>query len=117
MALNVLNTLHSAGVSEAELQSVKAYLKGQFPPTLETTDRLAATLARQEFYGLDDSDVNAYARQVDAVTAADANRVIRQYFPSENLVFVLIGKASEIGAIARKYAETVELKEISEPGY
>ena len=96
---------------------MKAYLKGQFPPTLETTDRLAATLARQEVYGLDDSDVNAYAQNVDSVTVADANRVIRQYFPSENLIFVLIGKAAEIRAIASKYAGTVEVKEISEPGF
>ncbi len=29
---------------------------------------------------------------------ADINRVIKQYFPLDNLVFVLIGKASEIEA-------------------
>jgi len=40
--------------------------------------------------------------RVDAVTAADARRVIQQHFPLENLVFTLIGKSSEIAPLAKK---------------
>ena len=117
MALEVLDALHTKGITETELQSVKAYLKGQFPPTLETTDRLASTLTRQEFYGLDENDVNSYVARVEAVTLAEAGRVIKQYFPRENLAFVLIGKASEIEPIAKKYAPQIDVKTISEPGF
>ena len=117
IALSVLETLHETGVTEAELQSVKAYLKGQFPPTLETTDRLASTLSRLEFYGLDESDINGYTAKVDGVSVSEARRVIGQYFPRENLTFVLIGKASEIEPVARKYGPKIDIKRIGEPGF
>ena len=48
---------------------------------------------------------------------ADVNRVIKQYFPLDNLVFVLIGKASEIEAVAKKYAPVVDRKSISAAGF
>jgi len=43
--------------------------------------------------------------------------VIHQYFPRNNLVFVVIGKASEIGAVVRKYAPQVDIRAITEAGF
>ena len=57
-----------------------------------------------------------YAK-IDAMTLADAQRIIKQYFPLDNLVFVLVGKASEIQNIAKKYAGKLDVKQISEPGF
>ena len=117
MTLDVLKRLHEKGVTEEELKSAKTYLKGQFPPTIETSDQLADLLAQLEFYGLDASDVNGYYAKIDSMTMADAQRVIKQYFPMDNLVFVLIGKASEIGPVARKYAPKIDKKTITQPGF
>ncbi len=117
MALKVLATLHEKGITETELSSTKAYMKGQFPPTIETTDALAATLARLEFFGLDESDINSYFSKIDAVTMADTRRVIEKYFPKENLVFVLIGKAGEIQPMVKKYATTIDTKTINQAGF
>ncbi|HXG91746.1 MAG TPA: pitrilysin family protein [Blastocatellia bacterium] len=117
MALEVLKRLHEKGITEEELKSAKEYIKGQFPPTIETSDQLAALIAQLEFYGLDASDVNNFYAKIDSMTMADAQRVIKQYFPVDNLVFVLIGKASEIQTIAKKYAPKVDTKQISQPGF
>jgi zinc protease len=117
MTIEVLKRLHEKGVTEEELKSAKTYLKGQFPPTIETSDQLADLLAQLEFYGLDASDVNGYYAKIDSMTMADAQRVIKQYFPMDNLVFVLIGKASEIEPVARKYAPKIDKKTISQPGF
>ena len=117
MALDILKRLHEKGVSEADLKSAKNYIKGQFPPRIETTDQQAALLAELEFYGLDERDINEFYSKIDAMTLADARRVIKQYFPLDNLVFVLIGKASEIEAVARKYATKFDTKSISQPGF
>ncbi|MEK6299951.1 MAG: pitrilysin family protein [Acidobacteriota bacterium] len=117
MTIEILKRLHEKGVTEEDLKSAKTYLKGQFPPTIETSDQLADLLAQLEFYGLDASDVNGYYAKIDSMTMADARRVINQYFPMENLVFVLIGKAAEIEPIARKYAPTIDKKAISQPGF
>jgi predicted Zn-dependent peptidase len=99
------------------LKSAKAYIKGAFPTTLETTDQLAATIAQLDFYGLDESDVNSIYAKIDAMTIEDARRIIEQYFPAENLVFVLIGKASEIEPIVKKYAPVFDKKAITQVGF
>ncbi|HKP10905.1 MAG TPA: insulinase family protein, partial [Blastocatellia bacterium] len=61
--------------------------------------------------------VNNYYAKIDSMTMADAQRVIKQYFPLDNLVFVLIGKASDIQAAAKKYAPKLDAKAISQPGF
>jgi len=117
MALDVLRNFYEKGITQEELNSAKAYLKGQFPTSIETTNQLASAMARLEFYGLDENDINTYAQKVDAMTLDEARRVIRQYFPLDNLVFVMIGKASEIESVAKKYAPRIDRKSITQPGF
>jgi predicted Zn-dependent peptidase len=115
--LALLKRLHEKGVTEDELKSAKAYLKGQFPPTIETSDQVAALLTQLEVYGLDETEVTGYYAKVDSMTLEDARRVIKQYFPQDNLVFVLVGKASEIENVVKKYAPRVERISINQPGF
>ncbi|HKS41927.1 MAG TPA: pitrilysin family protein [Blastocatellia bacterium] len=117
MTLDILKRLHEKGITEEELKSAKSYIKGQFPPTIETSDQLAALVAQLEFYGLNESDINGFYAKVDSMTMAVAQRVIKQYFPLDNLVFVLIGKADEIQAVAKKYSPKLDTKTISQPGF
>lgn len=115
--LDVLKRLHEKGITEEELKSAKAYIKGQFPPEIETSDQLAATITELELFGLDEREINTLYAKIDAMTLADSQRIIKQYFPLENLVFVLIGKASEIEPVAKKYAATLDKKSITQPGF
>jgi predicted Zn-dependent peptidase len=117
MTLDILKRLHEKGITEEELKSAKSYIKGQFPPDIETTDQLAALIAELEFYGLNESEINNYYAKIDSMTLADARRVIKEYFPLDNLVFVLIGKADEIGALSKKYAPKVDTKTITQQGF
>ncbi|HEY1482107.1 MAG TPA: hypothetical protein VGF19_05220, partial [Candidatus Acidoferrum sp.] len=100
-----------------QLASAKSFIKGQFPPTIETSAQLARVIASHEFYGLDDSEVNDLEARVDAVTPEIAKRVIAKHFPQDDLVFVLIGKASEIGPAVKKYAAKEDTRPITAPGY
>ena len=117
MALDILKELHEKGFTEAQLASARAYIKGQFGPEVETSDQLANLMAEFEIYGLDAKEVDEYAARLDAVTMADARRVIEKDFPSKNLVFTIIGKGSEVGALMKKYAPQVETRSISDPGF
>ncbi len=117
LALQVLRKLHKDGVTDEQLKSAKSYIKGQFPPNIETSRQLAQIIATNEFYGLGDDEINQLEARVDAVTPEIAKQVIQKHFPSENLVFVLIGKASAIGAAMEKYAEKRDARAISEPGF
>jgi len=78
---------------------------------------LAGTLSELVFNGLDEREIDTYYAKIDAATMADINRVIKQYFPLDNLVFVLVGKASDIEPVAKKYAPVVDRKSISAPGF
>jgi len=117
LALQVLAKLHKDGVTAEQLASAKAYMKGQFPPSIETSGQLARTIAAHEFYGLDDDEINQMEARIDAVTPAMAKEIIAKHFPEENLVFMLIGKASEIALGVRKYAAQQDSRKISEPGF
>ena len=117
MTLDVLRRLHEKGITQEELQSAKTYIKGQFPPRIETTDQLARLLAELEFYGLDEREINDYYAKIDAMTLDDSARIIQRYYPLDNLAFVVIGKAAEIGGIMKKYAPKVDTRKITEPGF
>src|SRR5262245_59190798 len=117
MTLDVLKKLREQGVSESDLKSVKSYIKGQFPPQIETTDQLASQIAQLEFYGLDEREINDFYAKIGAMTIEDARRVIKQYFPLDNLVFLVIGKAAEIEHVANKYAPKMAIKSINQSGF
>jgi zinc protease len=117
LALQVLDKLHKNGVSEEQLKSAKSYIKGQYPPTIETSGQLVRRIVVNEYYGLGDDEVNQLEARIDAVTPAIAKQVIDKHFPSDNLVFVLIGKASAIGPAVKKYADKMDQRPISDPGF
>lgn len=117
LALQVLEKLHKNGVTAEQLASAKSYIKGQFPPTMETSSQLVRRIVFNEFYGLGDDEVNQLEARLDAVTPELARQVIQKHFPQDNLVFVLIGKASAIGPAAKKYADKVDERPISDPGF
>lgn len=117
LALQVLQKLHKNGISVDELASAKSYIKGQFPPRMETSGQLAGVIATNEFYGLDDNEINQLEARIDAVTVDVAKQAIQKHYPEDNLVFVLIGKASEIAPAVRKYAEKQDARLISAPGF
>jgi len=117
LALEVLKKLHTNGISAEQLNSAKSYIKGQFPPTIETSGQLARVILRQEFLGLDDSEVNQFEERIDGVTLETAKQIIAKHFPLENLTFVLVGKSSEIAPMVKSYAEKQDAKEISAPGF
>jgi len=53
---------------------------------------------------------------LDELKVVKANEIAKKYFPKENLQFVIIGKASDIKEVVKKYGEITE-KEISADGF
>ncbi|MDR0499118.1 MAG: insulinase family protein [Holophagales bacterium] len=118
LTLETLKELHEKGITQENLESAKAYIKGTFPPqTFETGSQLAARLSDMQLHNLPDSDVNDFFAKVDAVTLVDANRIIKTYYPENDLCFVLVGKADMIRPTAEKFAKEITVKSISGPGF
>ncbi len=113
----VLDRLHTHPFDDGQLVSAKNYIRGLFPPTLETGPALARRLAVNEVEGITRAQFNAEQAQEQSTTLKDMNRVIDKDFPArDNYVLVIVGKASEIAPIAAKYGP-VTTKKITDPGY
>jgi zinc protease len=111
LALETLDQYRKSGMDAQTLASAQTYVLGQFPTTLETGGQLAAKLSELAFYGLDASDVNGFAAQVRATDRAGLVKVMQRVLPApEDLTVVLIGKASELREVAKKYGPVTELK-------
>jgi predicted Zn-dependent peptidase len=116
MALDILNRLHEQGLSDKELESARNYIRGQFPPDFESAGDLADAIIELEFFGLDRDYINGHASRVDAVTVNGVRQAIAKHYPKDNISFVIVGQAEEIGAIAAKYG-TVTRRKISDVGF
>lgn len=114
LALKTYARLWEKGIDEATLASAKAYVKGQFPPKFETSAQLAGLLADMYLYGFDDQFINNFQAQVDGLTIAESQRLVADYFPQQNLQYVLIGNAAKIADVAKQYGEVqqVEIKDV-----
>jgi predicted Zn-dependent peptidase len=109
MALEVLHRLHTNGIDEKSLASAKNYVQGQFPPRYETVGQLSDLLSEMFWYDFDESFINDFEKNVDELTLDRSKQIIANYFPEENLQFVLVGKASDILTIAEKYGPVKEV--------
>ncbi|GAB4045857.1 M16 family metallopeptidase [Spirosoma litoris] len=116
MALQVLDSLHRTGIDEKTLTSAKNYVKADFPPKYESASELANLLTDMFSMGFDESFINNFQKNVDGLTVAKTRQIIDQYFPKNNLQFVLIGKAEAIRDKVKKYG-TVTEKEIKADGF
>tara|TARA_R110000868_G_scaffold4211_10_gene26586 strand:- start:43376 stop:44767 length:1392 start_codon:yes stop_codon:yes gene_type:complete len=116
LALETYKRLHDKGVDKELLTSAKNYVKGQFPPDYETNRALASLLTDMFLYDFNETYIDTFSMQVDALDTQRAKDLIEKYFPKDNFQFVLIGKSSEIGELAKKYGE-VNLIEIGADGF
>ncbi|MFL5345331.1 MAG: M16 family metallopeptidase [Hyalangium sp.] len=111
LALDVLARYRREGLDDAMLASTKSYVLGQFPPTLEKSGQLAAKLSELAFYGLDARDVDNFAAAVTSASREHIHQVIQRVLPApEDLTLVLLGKASAIRDVARRYGPMTEMK-------
>jgi predicted Zn-dependent peptidase len=118
MALDVLKRLGEKGIGAEQLASVKAYVKGTYPPArLQTADQLAIILGDLELYGLGRDEVDDLFARIDAVTLEQANAAARRYYKPDHLTFVLLGNAAKIREAAGKYAPKVVEVAVSKPGF
>ena len=117
-SIAVLTTAHAEGFTEAQLTSAKNSIAGELPPSLETSQQLSETLARNELYGITRDQFNANLVALQHTSVDESKQLLAKIFPSpDNLVMVVIGKASEIQPQLAKYTPKITVRKISDPGY
>jgi predicted Zn-dependent peptidase len=93
-----LRAIRAQPVSAEELERAKNYVELQLPGDLETTTDVAGQLLDLQTFGLSLSELPRYAAAVRRVTAADVQRVARQYLTPDRATIVVVGDLAKVRA-------------------
>lgn len=107
----------AGGITQAELDSARAYIQGQYAPDhLETASQVADMVLDLAFDGLDRAIVDRLYERLDALTVDEVNRVVAKHFPERALTWVVIGRAAELRPLVRRLGSVAEAK-LAGPGF
>ena len=82
--------------TEAELQEAREAIVQGLPRSFASVGALAGTLTNVDLYDLPADYYQTYAAKVQAVTAADLDRVARTYLDTSKLAIVIVGDRATI---------------------
>jgi zinc protease len=102
-----LNRIGNEPVPEQELKNAKRALIGGFALSLESPQTLVSNLATEKIYALPADYWDKYPQRVEAITAADVQRVAKKYYDAGKLQIVAVGDGAEVKKVLEKYG-TVE---------
>jgi len=114
LALSTYQRLLDGKIDQMALDSARNYVVGLFPPRFEKTSDLSAFLSDMYIYNFDESYVNTFEDRLHKLTLTRAQELVQEYFPTDNLIFVLIGRSEMIVKEAKKYGKVYEL-DITDP--
>jgi predicted Zn-dependent peptidase len=86
------------GSQHAEYPKVDLQRDVVKPGRFETNAAIASQLVDLDSYGLPLSSINDFVSRVNAVTAADVQRVARQYIPADKATLVVVGDLAKVRA-------------------
>ena len=86
-----LRGVRDVPVPQDELDRAKAYVEMGIPGTLESTSQVAGQMAQLATFGLTLDELSRVAARVRAVTAADVQRVAREYLTPDRAYVVVVG--------------------------
>jgi len=104
-----LKMLRDLAVDATELERAKAYVALGVPQRFETNAQIAAQLVDLGAFGLPLTSLGDFIAKVNLVTAADVQRVARQYLPAATATVVVVGDVAKI----RPSIEALKLGEIT----
>jgi zinc protease len=104
-----LGRIRDEAVSADELKNAKSYLSGVFPIRIETQDGLIDQLVSIRMYDLPPDYLETYREQINAVSAADIQRVAQAHVTPDRAAVVIVGDAAEINEQVKEYADTIEV--------
>jgi zinc protease len=104
-----LDRIRDEVVSDEELANAKSYLAGVFPIRIETQDGLIDQLVSIKMFDLADDYLHVYRDRINAVTAAEIQRVAQSHVTPDRAAIVVVGDAAEIRAQVQSYAKVIEL--------
>src|SRR5262249_15791293 len=91
-----INRLAGEPPSAAELKGIQNYLSGLFILRNSSRNLLIGLLQTVDTLGLGDDYIGSYVARVNAVTAADVQKIAAQYLKPASMTIVVVGDKSKI---------------------
>lgn len=91
-----IEKIRNAPVTEEELTTIKNSLIQTFPSNFESKAQQVGTFAGDEYTKRDPMFWQTYRDRIRAVTAADVQRVAKQYLVPEKMIVLVVGNFAEI---------------------
>jgi zinc protease len=108
--LRLTDQMRTAPVTETELREAKSFLEGTFVLGLVTQAGVSANLLNRDLYGLPPDYLSSFRSRIDAVTAADVQRVAQKYFGVDHATIVVVGDAEKLREPLKAVGEVEEIK-------
>lgn len=86
------------GVTDTELADAKTYLTGEYPLRFDGNGKISGILTGMQLMGMPRDYVNTRNGKIEAVTAADVQRVAERLLDAGKLRFVMVGRPSGVKA-------------------
>ena len=103
-----IKKIRETPVAEEELVTIKNNIIQTFPSNFESKAQQAGTFAADEYTKRDPLFWSTYRDRIQAVTAADVQRVAKQYLVPEKLITLVVGNQLEISKGDGKHDVTLE---------
>lgn len=95
-AQKVLAEFKKVGATSSEIDRAKGYLKGIFPASIETPEKLAFNLMLLRYYGIPDSYLTTYLQQIDNMSTREINEAINRHLDPSKMKVLVYSNAKEV---------------------
>ena len=103
-----IKKMRETEVTDEELVTIKNNLVQTFPGNFESKTQQASVFAGDEYTRRDPLFWTSYRDKIQAVTAADVQRVAKQYLIPEKMITLVVGNLPEIAKGDGKHDITIE---------
>ena len=107
LVLGEIRKIREDGVTTEELETIKNSLVQTFPSSFASRAQSMAIFASDEYTKRDPAYWATYRDRIQAVTAADVQRVAREHLVPEKMILLVVGKQAEIDLGDEKHPVTL----------
>jgi zinc protease len=105
--LDEIRQMREVPVPAKDLENAKRAIVGSFALLLENPNAILSNYIDRHFYGLPDDYWDTYASKIEAVTAADIQRVAQKYWTPDRLQIVAVGDLAKVEPALKKLGTDV----------
>jgi predicted Zn-dependent peptidase len=107
LVLGEIRKIREGTVSAEEIETIKNNLVQTFPSNFASKAQSMAIFASDEYTKRDPRYWSTYRDRIQAVTAADVQRVAREHLVPEKMILLVVGKQAEIDLGDEKHKVTL----------